>query len=281
MPLRARWYNPAVGRFNRLDPFGGNREYPQSLHGYVYGYCNPGNSGDPSGLFTVADLTLANTIRNVLADVDMTFSQSVEASAQTALTGGSACRTAGYLAVLNAVPFIIGPALKCFGDLVDKMFSSVARRLGSRLRISGRFLVGVSDDIAGIFRRMKGRAKAVETLGEVGARWTAKAHGFKAVRFTRSYHGFDQIWRRGNVFIIVEAKGGTGRLARGQMSRRWIDRSINRVRFSNPELARKLRAARNSDRLRGMVVRTRVTGRRAFEPEFELKRWRDIGVNEW
>jgi hypothetical protein len=165
--------------------------------------------------------------------------------------------------------------------MVDKMFSSVARRLGSRLRISGRFLVGASDDIAGIFSRMKGRAKAVETLGEVGARWTAKAHGFKAVKFARRYHGLDQIWRRGNLFIIVEAKGGTGRLARGQMSRRWIDRSIDRMSALQPQLTAKLRRAQNTGRLKGMVVRTRVTGRRAFEPEFELKRWRDIGVNEW
>lgn len=32
--LRARFYNPANGRFNRLDPFAGNTYDPQSPHKY-------------------------------------------------------------------------------------------------------------------------------------------------------------------------------------------------------------------------------------------------------
>ncbi len=47
--LRARWYSPATGRFNRLDPFAGNNRDPQSLHKYLYVHCNPINSIDPSG----------------------------------------------------------------------------------------------------------------------------------------------------------------------------------------------------------------------------------------
>ena len=39
---RARWYDPATGRFNRTDPFAGNHQYPQSLHKYLYAHKNPG-----------------------------------------------------------------------------------------------------------------------------------------------------------------------------------------------------------------------------------------------
>ena len=39
--LRARWYSPATGRFNRTDPFAGNNQDPQSLHKYLYVHNNP------------------------------------------------------------------------------------------------------------------------------------------------------------------------------------------------------------------------------------------------
>jgi RHS repeat-associated protein len=48
--LRARWYDPAVGRFNQLDPFFGNLQNPQSLHKYLYTHGDPVNFADPSGM---------------------------------------------------------------------------------------------------------------------------------------------------------------------------------------------------------------------------------------
>ena len=47
--LRARFYNPANGRFNRLDPFAGNMRDPQSLHKYAYVHGDPIGLVDPSG----------------------------------------------------------------------------------------------------------------------------------------------------------------------------------------------------------------------------------------
>ncbi|MDR1963767.1 MAG: RHS repeat-associated core domain-containing protein, partial [Planctomycetaceae bacterium] len=47
--LRARYYDPATGRFNRLDPFFGNLSDPQSFHKYLYTHGDPVNSVDPSG----------------------------------------------------------------------------------------------------------------------------------------------------------------------------------------------------------------------------------------
>jgi RHS repeat-associated protein len=48
--LRARYYNPASGTFNRLDPFAGRIRDPQSLHKYLYVHADPIQGIDPSGL---------------------------------------------------------------------------------------------------------------------------------------------------------------------------------------------------------------------------------------
>ena len=48
--LRARWYDSLSGRFNRMDPYAGNNQDPQSLHKYLYCHANPINGVDPTGL---------------------------------------------------------------------------------------------------------------------------------------------------------------------------------------------------------------------------------------
>ena len=52
--LRARYYNPATGTFNRLDPFAGSINDPQSLHKYLYTHGDPISGVDPSGEFTIS-----------------------------------------------------------------------------------------------------------------------------------------------------------------------------------------------------------------------------------
>lgn len=52
--LRARYYDFASGRFNRVDPFAGNMHVPQSLHKYLYAHADPVLYSDPSGQVVVA-----------------------------------------------------------------------------------------------------------------------------------------------------------------------------------------------------------------------------------
>jgi RHS repeat-associated protein len=47
--LRARYYNPATGRFLSRDPLDGNAIDPASLHKYLYANGDPVNRIDPSG----------------------------------------------------------------------------------------------------------------------------------------------------------------------------------------------------------------------------------------
>jgi RHS repeat-associated protein len=58
--LRARWYDPSVGRFTTRDPFPGFAVLPQTQHPYVYVGNNPINLTDPSGkLFFIPVLIAA------------------------------------------------------------------------------------------------------------------------------------------------------------------------------------------------------------------------------
>jgi len=67
---RARWYDPAVGRFNRLDPFAGANHDPQSLHKYLYGHCNPVNGADPSGMeFSLLGMLKVATITGCISGI--------------------------------------------------------------------------------------------------------------------------------------------------------------------------------------------------------------------
>jgi RHS repeat-associated protein len=63
--LRARWYDQQTGRFNRMDPFAGNTEDPQSLHKYLYCHANPVNGIDSSGL--AGDFSLSGLMANINA----------------------------------------------------------------------------------------------------------------------------------------------------------------------------------------------------------------------
>lgn len=47
--LRARYYDPALGRFISKDPFKGVKSDPQTLNGYIYSVNNPVNRVDRSG----------------------------------------------------------------------------------------------------------------------------------------------------------------------------------------------------------------------------------------
>ncbi len=47
--LRARYYDPALGRFISKDSFDGVKNDPQTLNGYAYVGNNPVNQADPSG----------------------------------------------------------------------------------------------------------------------------------------------------------------------------------------------------------------------------------------
>lgn len=60
--LRARYYDPVTGRFNRLDPVRGKVDDPLSLNKYTYAYSDPVQNLDPTGQFTLIGLMISVAI---------------------------------------------------------------------------------------------------------------------------------------------------------------------------------------------------------------------------
>jgi len=60
--LRARYYDQNNGRFNRIDPYSGNQQDPQSLHKYLYAHANPCNYIDPSGRMAISTIVTIGII---------------------------------------------------------------------------------------------------------------------------------------------------------------------------------------------------------------------------
>jgi RHS repeat-associated protein len=60
--LRARWYDPRIGRFVSADPFEGRPQDPRSLNRYGYAHSDPVHGTDPSGEVTLGEVgtTLSN-----------------------------------------------------------------------------------------------------------------------------------------------------------------------------------------------------------------------------
>ncbi len=67
--LRARYLNPAIGRFVSRDSFSGIRRLPITQHKYMYAHDNPANFTDPTGLFSLASLSVSVSIVGVLASI--------------------------------------------------------------------------------------------------------------------------------------------------------------------------------------------------------------------
>jgi RHS repeat-associated protein len=87
--LRARYYDPNTGGFNRLDPFFGNLNDPQSLHKYAYALVDPINGFDPTGQFTAASTTTSSAISsNISTTNQITITSVLSGGLKGALIGG-------------------------------------------------------------------------------------------------------------------------------------------------------------------------------------------------
>ncbi len=110
--LRARHYDPAIGRFLMRDPLAGSSRRPGTLNRYAYVTNNPASLIDPYGLFGFSDIT------DTVSDVTDTVSNAVEytehAAAKTASAAASAATATGEFlerfGTLNCLSFAINAA---------------------------------------------------------------------------------------------------------------------------------------------------------------------------
>ena len=64
--LRARYYNPSIGRFSQMDTFPGMQFEPKSLHKYLYTHADPINNIDPSGNISLSQTGVAQNLQSIL-----------------------------------------------------------------------------------------------------------------------------------------------------------------------------------------------------------------------
>ena len=118
---RARYYDQNIGRFNRMDPYAGNTQDPQSLHKYLYCHANPVNGTDPSGeSFLTGTLSVSMVVGIAIAALVPAYI----AAYQTALAGGTwlqIAKNAGIawakwmgigLSIVLFLPFVAAAAAK-------------------------------------------------------------------------------------------------------------------------------------------------------------------------
>jgi len=71
--------------------------------------------------------------------------------------------------------------------------------------------------------------------------------------------GFDDIYRAADgSLVIVEYKGGTARLMKGQMGEEWVQKNIDRLLLHGDEMGMKLLDALSNQRLSGITYSTKV-----------------------
>jgi len=101
--VRARTYNPGIGRFPTTDPLEGRRGDPPSLHRYIYCQDNPVNKVDPTGRETVGELL---TVTYVIADIASQMQGSIAMAYKSARRGSFP--DAFGMGVYGAAPFLEG-----------------------------------------------------------------------------------------------------------------------------------------------------------------------------
>lgn len=122
--------------------------------------------------------------------------------------------------------------------------------------------------------------RAAEQIGEMGAAIVARKLGMRPTNFKAGYHGMDDIYELNGKLVIVEAKGGTSRLAEGQMSQKWMRDKIQELKDKGDPWGKRLEDAFENNQIQGMVVTTKINGNNVVqEPTFLLKELKDIGEN--
>jgi RHS repeat-associated protein len=64
--LRARYYDQTIGRFVTTDPWQGNIFEPATLHRYLYANANPLTFRDPTGQFSLGELSITMAIGGII-----------------------------------------------------------------------------------------------------------------------------------------------------------------------------------------------------------------------
>jgi RHS repeat-associated protein len=156
--LRARFYDPASGRFTQADPSSGQITLPWTLHKYIYANGNPLLYFDPSGRDGLAGFlvgfAIANQIRNVKIAVDLAIFDAVWA----VVRGVQAGMTSSEIWASFIVGQLVGFGL---GLLVGKLLRGFSNLWENGIVIRPRNLAGSTSEFVGLEASELARIAAV------------------------------------------------------------------------------------------------------------------------
>jgi RHS repeat-associated protein len=143
--LRARMYDPAVGRFMQRDLFAGFPDRPSSLHRYAYVEDSPTNATDPSGENPLLGACALGAAFGVAADLGMgwlngekiTGNQVLRSATTGCLTGLTGFGAAGFIRAFIPAVRVATPAWEIAEQRVSQAIG-VPRNVATPLaRVNG------------------------------------------------------------------------------------------------------------------------------------------------
>ncbi|MDO8864067.1 putative Ig domain-containing protein [Haliea sp. E1-2-M8] len=145
--LRARDYDPRAGRFLGRDPFAGELGQSFSRHRYLYARNNPLSFADPTGRFTIANLSATVSLAQITLNLAPTLTTGVTTIIllNKFWKAGFDLREAGYLIMIGdprARDLLPGGVL---GPLEELGYASFLA--GNRLIEVGAFAIDAADKI--------------------------------------------------------------------------------------------------------------------------------------
>jgi len=106
--LRARCLDQGTGRFNRVDPFGGNHYDPQSLQKYAYCHLDPVNSSDPTGLLSTIEMLVVTAVLCIIANIALTVYSGVKKGASAKTIALQVFHNLAYFVAIAGATFLTG-----------------------------------------------------------------------------------------------------------------------------------------------------------------------------
>jgi len=214
--LRARYYDPATGRFNRLDPFFGELLDPLSLHKYLYVHGDPIQGIDPTGKFFAVSVLGVCGIRSTLSGLEDVAGQATMDAFESGKLSWTFYVPAGAL--------VGGVVIRTFGGTITRAAKGAFTRIGGLIAESGILEIASSMikrlpvDEARLLRAMQtGRYPIFKNRTVVAAgdemvrRLLGRADSEKAADFLSVLDS--------GKYVITEAKGNNLVAAKEQIGR--------------------------------------------------------------
>ena len=145
--LRARYYDPTLGRFISRDAYQGSLNDPMSLHKYQYAHANPVVNTDPSGYLTnLQEFAAVVGISAILSGLSWTTSTAIGSLAYGGSVSNAAAIYDQFLAGFADIVTFTGST-----KLREKLHGAAATRNHRGLFFSlGRFTGGITGFSAGL-----------------------------------------------------------------------------------------------------------------------------------